>query len=461
MLYCCDMGRNDLLANLVAEAGYSHKGLAARVRELAAKDGNPNSADHVTVSRWLRGSVPRPSTARYIAIALSQRLERPVSLPDMGVPVDEAAARSDVVRGGLDYPPAVTVSVEWLAALSRADLDHEPTITALPWDTPTSPAPMARFVYGLRVGAYAPAPTTRPSDGSPSARRIRETAAHLMELDFKVGGGSTRRLLLFYFGSEVGPALRRQRPDAERRDVFSAAAEVAQLLGWTAYDAGRHGAAQRYFMQALRLADEAADRLLGGRLLANLSHQSNYLGKFDDALHFARAAQAATLQAPVATLSSMFLAMEARALASAGRARESVQALSRAESAFERRDAGRDPGWISYFDREELAGEAAHCFRDLGRSAEARVFGAEANAGSSPVRTRAFIGMVSAAAVLRAGELDEALALAALAMDEAQQVRSHRYLRYVDDFRELLIAGHGSEPRVGAFLRTIQVRTGR
>ena len=450
MLYCCDMGRNDLLAALLAEAGYSHKGLADRVRELAARDGRRNSADHVTVGRWLHGSTPRPQTARYIAMALSQKLARPVSLSEIGVMAD--AAGSAVTGDGPGYPGEVARSVDWLAALSRADLEDQSAVETLGWDTSSPASVMARFVYGTAVGTAATAVSTRPI-GSITARRIRDTAAHLMELDFKVGGGSTRRLLLFYFSSEVVPALRRHCPDPEREDVFSSAAEVAQLLGWTAYDAGRHGAAQRYFMQALRLADEANDRLLGGRLLANLSHQANYLGRFDDALHFARAAQAATLQDPVATVSSMFLAMEARALAGAGRSRESVQALSRAEHVFERRDSGRDPGWISYFDREELAGEAAHCFRDLGRSAEARLFGAEANAGLAPVRTRAFVGMVNAAATLRAGDLDEALALASVAMEEAQQLRSQRYVRYLGDFCNALTAGYAAEPQVDAFVR--------
>jgi hypothetical protein len=53
---------------------------------------------------------------------------------------------------------------------------------------------------------------------------------------------------------------------------MSAAAEAAELLGWSAYDAGRHGVAQCYFVQGLRLAREANDRLKGGHILADLSH---------------------------------------------------------------------------------------------------------------------------------------------------------------------------------------------
>jgi hypothetical protein len=112
-----------------------------------------------------------------------------------------------------------------------------------------------------------------------AAARIRTVAQQLMDLDFQYGGGYVRRMLLFYFQSEIVPLLREPHPGPVRREIFASAAEVAQLLGWSAYDAGRHGAAQRYFMQGLCLAQEAEDVVLGGRLLSNLSHQANYLGR--------------------------------------------------------------------------------------------------------------------------------------------------------------------------------------
>ena len=116
--------------------------------------------------------------------------------------------------------------------------------------------------------------------------------------------------------------------------------------------------AQRYFTQGLRLATEAEDPVLGGRLLSNLSHQANYLGRHDEAIQFARAAQASGAGRASATVSAMFLAMEARALASSGDARLCARALNLAEEAFGRRDPLKDPRWIGYFDELELAGEA-------------------------------------------------------------------------------------------------------
>ncbi len=144
--------------------------------------------------------------------------------------------------------------------------------------------------------------------------------------------------------------MREPHPDPIRREIFGAAAEVAQLLGWSAYDAGRNGAAQRYFMQGLRLASEAQDPVLGGRLLSNLSHQANYLGRYSEAVQFARAAQTGAAGRATPTVNAMFLAMEARALASSGDARMCAQVLNRAEQAFAQRDPTEDPAWIRYFD---------------------------------------------------------------------------------------------------------------
>ena len=41
------------------------------------------------------------------------------------------------------------------------------------------------------------------------------------------------------------------------RKLFAATAELTRLAGWTSYDIAAHGLAQRYFVQALRLAQAA------------------------------------------------------------------------------------------------------------------------------------------------------------------------------------------------------------
>ena len=447
---------NRRLAAVMQEAGISNKGLAKRVRDLAHQDGYEISPDHVAVRRWLDGKGPRGRTWHYLAKALSTKLGRRVTLEEIGFGGEPEPVSNDLTNHGAEYPNDSGRSVVLLGRLTSADLHDDPSVTHAPWVSSATASTITKYLF---AHPHELGESENGLTGScPAAEAIRATAAHLMDLDFQFGGGHTREMLLFYFQSKVVPLLREHHPEPARREIFSAAAEVAQLLGWTAYDAGRHGAAQRYFVQGLRLAREANDHMLGGRLLANLSHQANYLGNFNDATQFARAAQSATIGKASATVTSMFLAMEARALASSGYGRECVQVLRRAEQAFERRSPDSDPAWISYFNAEELAGEAAHCFRDLGQPRETRLFAERAvEPASTPARTRAFIGMVMAAGALTSGELEEAVHLAVQAVDAAGPLQSLRYIRYLKDFYRSLVDGYSNHSLVSQFEERVRV----
>jgi hypothetical protein len=265
-------------------------------------------------------------------------------------------------------------AVTSLNSLASADMTDRPEVAQASWLSGTAPGIITDYLFLSPAWHHDGEPLTHAPNTA--ATQIRVVAQHLMDIDFQFGGGYVRRMLLHYFQSEIVPLLRKPHPEPVRREIFGAAAEVAQLLGWSAYDAGRHGAAQHYFMQGLRLAAEAEDPVLGGRLLSNLSHQANYLGKYDEALQFARAAQASARGRASATVTAMFLAMEARALASRGDAQLCGRALNLAEQAFARRDPSTDLQWIGYFDELELAGEAAHCFRELGQPRETQMFAA-------------------------------------------------------------------------------------
>ena len=438
------------------QAGVSNKGLATRVRAEAAKAGHDISPDHVSVRRWLDGVRPHDDTIRCIAAALGAKLGRKVTVAEIGFDSVVAGAKVDLVDDGAQYVPKSEQAVALLAALTSADLSDSPALAASAWVSAVAPSVIAEYLFAepQRV-EYA---GSLAELGADIAGRIRATIRCLMDLDFRFGGGHTRKMLLIYWNTEIFPMLRRRYPGVIRREVMSAAADAAQLLGWSAYDAGRHGAAQRYFVQGLRLAREANDRLMGGQILSNLSHQANYLGNFSEAIQFARAAQAATVGEASATVSAMFLAMEARALASIGDARACAAVLHRAEQALDQSNPSEDSDWISYFDTWELAGEAAHCFRDLGQPRETQLFVAQAiDPIRTPARTRAFIDMVSAAGALRAGDLDQAVSRATDAVRSAGSLQSSRYIRYVTDFHGSLTGKSASHPSVREFTELVRV----
>jgi hypothetical protein len=204
---------------------------------------------------------------------------------------------------GLGWLPDLDRSVSLLDRLAVADLADSPAAQAE--CTPAAvPGLITGFLFSGQLWPGGQEPSGQgpgglavpaPGGGAAAAGRIRAFTHSLMDLDFHYGGGHVRRVLLFYFRSEIVPLLCGQHPERVRRELFSAAAEVAELLGWSAYDAGRHGAAQEYFARGLRLAGEAAAPVLGARLMSSLSHQANYLGYFRDALQLARAAQSAAV----------------------------------------------------------------------------------------------------------------------------------------------------------------------
>jgi hypothetical protein len=95
---------NKLLAAVMAEAEISNKGLATRVRELAQRDGQTISADHVSVRRWLDGTRPKAATQNYIALALGAKLGRRVDLAEIGFNGGLQAVAPDETQHGADYP---------------------------------------------------------------------------------------------------------------------------------------------------------------------------------------------------------------------------------------------------------------------------------------------------------------------------------------------------------------------
>ena len=445
---------NSALARVVSQAGFSNTSLAARVKAEAGRRGITASPDHVAVRRWIDGMRPHDDTIRCIVAVLSAKLGREVTPKEIGFELRRRPMASDAVADGARYPVEAATAVSLLDSLAIADMNDSPEVIRASWLSESASNAITGYLFSSpvwREGALAIDPV-----GSSIADRIREFTRHLADLDFQYGGGHVRRMLLFYFRNEIVPLLRKPYPDTTRREILSAAAGVTQLLGWSAYDAGRHGAAQRYYMQGLRLTQEAEDPVLGAYLLSDLSHQANYLGRYNEALQFARAAQTSAAGKASNTVNAMFLSMEARALASSGDSQSCVRALHRAEQAFALRDPDKDPAWISYFDDLELAGEAAHCFRDLGHPRETQLFAAQAmDLVATPPRTRAFISMVTAAGAFKAGNLDEALSFATAAVDLTGSLESSRYVRYLTDFHQAVTQRHAAHPTVREFSRLL------
>lgn len=98
-------------------------------------------------------------------------------------------------------------------------------------------------------------------------------------MDGRFGGGHAREALIQYLGVDARRLLRGRHTDEVGRALYSAAADATLLAAWMTYDAMPGSSmAQRYFIQALGLAQAGDDRLLGASILDAMSHQATYTG---------------------------------------------------------------------------------------------------------------------------------------------------------------------------------------
>src|SRR5437868_5090431 len=240
--------RNHVLAALIEEASCSEAWLARRVNTLAAAGGMSLSYDYTAVYRWTeKGQKPRKGVPCYVAAALSERLGRRVTPADFGMG-DEVS----LAERGLAYPSCPLVTVEAVLELGRADVRRRAVITKSPYLIAALAAPSRDWL--LATLDEQPSPRRPRKIGMKQVHGIREMFRHFQELDVMRGGGHARLALVQYMDDYVMPLLREPHSDDIAEPLYEAASEQCYLVGWMAYDDGRHGLAQRYLIQSLRLA---------------------------------------------------------------------------------------------------------------------------------------------------------------------------------------------------------------
>lgn len=452
------MPANERLAALMTQAGFvdssgaiARKRFARAVSDTRAAGAAGRTYSHTYVSRWLNGTVPRDEDTRVaIGEAIGRPLGRTVSLDELGF----RPTRTFTVETGLAYPDQPEDGVSAAAELFTADLDEVAILSQAPphvgaWND----AAMAWLVGSQRDLSAIAGPETI---GASDVVRLRAMRVTFDQLDSTFGGSHARNALIQYLKSTLPKLLRARGSTAVRRALFAASGELVQLAAWMTYDAGLHGLAQRYFIQALALADAGDDRMLAASILDAMSHQASFLGRFREAANMARAARlgAATVSSPI--LNAHFFAMEARALARMGDASACDQAMGSAIENFGRHVLGEGPDWIGYFDAAELAAELSHCHRDLGRPSSAIEHATEALASTSGnyVRSDFFVAMVLADAYVDQGEVEEGCRIATNAFRAGSELESARVHSYVDEFRARLVP-HGRAGVVRDFVSSV------
>ncbi|MFI6085683.1 sporulation protein [Streptomyces sp. NPDC051217] len=500
-------GPNEKLGTVLALAGISNAGLARRVNDLGSQRGLTLRYDKTSVARWVsKGMVPQGAAPHLIAAAIGAKLGRPVPLHEIGL-----ADADPAPEVGLAFPRDVGEAVRSATDLYRLDLAGRRAGSGGIWQslagsfavsayaTPASRwlispadssvardaamAEAARRAHAAHggPGLTGPPPSTTGSGsagatgppaapGAPGASaadaagevsplrvghsdvaKLREAAADARRWDSKYGGGDWRSSMVpECLRVDAAPLLLAAYSDEVGRGLFGATAELTRLAGWMAFDTGQQEAAQRYYIQALRLARAAADVPLGGYVLASMSLQATYRGFADEGVDLAQAALERNRGLATARTMSFFRLVEARAHAKAGDAAAAGAALKAAEGWLERSRSGdADPSWLGFYSYDRFAADAAECYRDLKAPRQMRRFTEQALSRPTEefARSHGLRLVVSAVAELESGNLDAACAAGTRAVEVAGRISSARTTEYVRDLLHRL-EPYGDEPRV-------------
>ncbi|MFE4634188.1 sporulation protein [Streptomyces sp. NPDC056773] len=385
------------------------------------------SAYATPASRWL------------ISPADSSVAREPAAAPVVpAAPVAREAVPGAAPPEGLPAPPGARVGGV------PAQPPRETPREAPPAPGPASPAPAAP--------APAPADTGGPQRvGHSDVTKLREAAEDARRWDSKYGGGDWRSSMVpECLRVDAAPLLLGSYTDEVGRALFGATAELTRLAGWMAFDTGQQEAAQRYYIQALRLARAAADVPLGGYVLASMSLQATYRDFPDEGVDLAQAAVERNRGLATARTMSFFRLVEARAHAKAGDSAAAGAALRASEGWLERsRDGDADPTWLGFYSYDRFAADAAECYRDLKLPRQVRRFTEQALSRPTEeyVRSHGLRLVVSAVAELESGNLDAACAAGTRAVEVAGRISSARTTEYVRDLLHRL-EPYGDEPRV-------------
>lgn len=460
---------NVVLAKCLAELGWPPSVLAREINKLFGASTVSSSAPY----HWVRnGGVPRAPLPALTAQVLSQQLGRPISVEELW---QGRAADSPLLwpaTSGMDVPwsavGALRILEDWLLsglmdrriflAVSGAAL------TGLAWEyLGLEPQRLVAAIDGDGIGAEL-------------ITQLEGTIPVLWALDDAHGG--TR--VLPYVSAQFQIAahiLRQGAPNARvARRLYQVVAKLGQHAGWAAFDAGRHGLAQRYHLTALRAAHQAGDRQLGVHVLADLAFQAASRDERQDAGELAEIAMRAAVTTPARVRASV----ASRAAFAHGVAGDADAFAACRDLAYEQLHhappQSGDPDWMYYLTSghvDALAGAAlirlAQTAKSNGRSRQAGSWvrgsvgllrgrdGAALRDAKHPHQRRAAVeGAWLALAHTLHGDLEQTCQVGRLTISRLTTVQSDRCTTVLTTLRSELRSGRMNNPDIREFVGDLE-----
>jgi len=458
-------GKNAALAECLRELGWPPSMLARKINKLFGVGTVSPSAPY----HWVRnGGVPRAPLPALTAQVLSQHLGRPIRVGELW---QERAANSPLLwpaNSGMEMPwsAAGTLRIleDWLLsglmdrriflAVSGAAL------TGLAWEyLGLESQRLLAAIEGDGIGAEL-------------ITQLEGTIPALWALDDAHGGARVLPHVSAQFQT-AAHILRQGAPGTRvARQLFQIVAKLGQHAGWAAFDAGRHGLAQRYYFTALRAAHQAGDRRLAVHILADLAFQAASRDERQDAGELAEIAMRAAATTPARVRASV----AGRAAFAHGVAGDADAFAACRDLAYEQLDhiqpQDGDPDWMYYLTTghvDALAGAAlvrlAQTAKTQGRPRQAKIWvresvgllrgrdGAARRDAKHPHQRRAAVeGAWLALAHTLHGDLEQTCQVGRLTISRLGAVQSDRCSTALTALRGELRSGRMNNPDVREFV---------
>jgi len=286
--------------------------------------------------------------------------------------------------------------------------------------------------------------------------RFSAMVAELRRMEDVAGGGSVLAIAQQLFAWVAELLDRASYDERTGRALHIVLAELGQFCGWSAYDGGEYGLAQRYYVAGLRAAHTADDRPLGGHILANMANQAIRQGQATEAVTFIETALAGTRRRATPALLAELHLRQAQAFAAMRDTSACTAAISQARTHAEQLKPDDDPAWLYWLDPTAITVNAGTCLLELGQPDQAVVLLDEGIAQfSAPfVRDRQLFVTQLADARARPGkqhDLEAAVELGMESLDLTESLDSRRGAGHLRDLY-LRLKPYGKVPAVREFL---------
>lgn len=437
---------NEKLAAVIAEARWSHAQVANAFRRVAAENGAAREFAAVGrshVSHWVAGSTPSGWGPVILAEALSRRLGYVITVDEIGLGTHAPSSRSL-----LDWDVDTLTA---LIDLGRTDVDFERrhALVSAAYSVVALTLPTGSWWTQMVARGNERAVAGSRAVGCGDLEAVREIASMFSRIDQRRGGGHARTAVVQYLTSDVASYLRgTYADDRVRKDMFSAASELAYLAGWMAFDNSEHAIAQHYFTVAVKLAAEADDAPMTGHILRAMAHQAIDLGHYKQGLDLAVASlDGKRYQLACPRERALLGVVHAKALGAAGQKQAAAAALLHAEDDLAAaRPGDEEPSRVFFFGEASLGHETACTLRDTRDLTSAiREFRRSVRTRKATTFTRThvvtlgYLGAIQA----RSGNLDEACATWSQALDAMDGIHSGRARKSAQDMRSILSSFRG------------------